>query len=190
MKLKRLYIPGLEGKQEGLVLYGPTRQAMTAGYSVVILAGGNTSVVVPNRYATPSFLRLWTTKEDWILFDQKVYDGGWNTLEDCPWPSSHERTFIFDQDDGRPVFHYGYSRTQSPDFPDKELWYVKGPTGECVIVEKKCTDKMFMLMFGPHWERWYEIAWGIIPYDPNVPINSREWPLTAQTPPYVPKFNV
>jgi hypothetical protein len=157
-------------------------------YSVIVLPGGNSAVMVLNRFATPSFMKRRLTKEQWHDKAKWIFNEGWNFEDDCPWSLSPIQTHIFTIE-GKDYYYYsGYSRTQSSEFPYHQLGYLQNPSGEIVIVDMSCLDHEFMDHMGPDWQKWIDIAWAYIE-SPSVAFNSREWPLTAETqPPILPIF--
>ncbi len=192
MKLHTHIKVGSAGNPGGIFQYGITNFVSDSDeHSLIILPGGNTCVIVNRDDATPSQMDARPKKTDWHDIAVRIFNEGWNPIDDCPWSLTHEREFLYTQGTGREIYHFCPSRTQSAAHPDHVLWYVRNSQGDIVVVDEECTSLEFMSKLGPHWHFWVEIAWAHIPYDPaNPPFNSQVWPLTATVqPPTLPIFD-
>lgn len=147
-------------------------------HSVVVLPGGNVSIIVSRDDATPSQMDSRPQKTDWHDIAIRIFNEGWNAWDDRPWTLSPVETYIYTVDGQDQVFFYGHSRTQSKLFPEIRLGYLQNPNGNFVIMDAELLEPEFMAQMGPDWQKWVDYSWAHIE-QPTVGFNSQEWPLGA-----------
>lgn len=169
-------------RNRGLILYGKVPPLVGGNQELAYVTvqsflgpAPEVTFIVDPRYATPDFFEEHRSIDSWKDVAILTYLDGWNPRDNCPWQKTPEQTHRFK--DGT-VYSFGYCRTQHPDFPKHELWYIKRVPGDLLIVDKLCTRPKFMEKMGPDWDySWNLISWAHIVCSSDVHINSRPWQL-------------
>ena len=137
----------------------------------------STTFLVMEEYARLSVMDDFEIDLDrWSKIAQKIIPGSdWNSQEECLWRDMP--FYIHILPDGTPV-RYGLSRSQSKEYPNRELWYIIIGLGddeqvnlhnyETFVVDKVCTEPEFMEKMGSDPKRWQQICW-------SHPVSDTPW---------------
>lgn len=113
--------------------------------------------LVNERYARPHIMDEWkrdTTK--WSEHAHKTIVGSWCHKYECLWKDVP--VFEHTLPDGTRV-KYGYCRTQTDEYPERELWYISFPERPTFIVDDLCLRPDFIERMGSDTLKWQIICW-------------------------------